>query len=260
MLRYLILLEIFAISHQTIAGEGCDWDIKYRSQNAHMELSEIGIRLAFKDAVTCAPVGNARIIFGDLQGNTDSEGHIVIPMNFLEGKLDDKIAMTVSKHGYLTMQSKVPVEMESIWKQRFLMSPILNINQARFTMQWGESPRDLDLHLTGTRNGAEVFHISYRNMRNASNKAVLDRDDVNRYGPETITLLDIRPDMEYSLKVHSYSGEKFKLDGKERITVYLDNKFKEEIMITNAQGKWANILRFSDNAYWNLQTGARTGR
>jgi len=52
-------------------------------------------------------------------------------------------------------------------------------------LSWGESPSDLDSHLTGpTADGR--FHVSYNEK--ALFNANLDRDDTDSYGPETTTV------------------------------------------------------------------------
>jgi hypothetical protein len=72
----------------------------------------------------------------------------------------------------------------------------------RIVLNWGEFPSDLDLHL---ESGG--YHISYRNMRVSADGGVkLDRDDVDSYGPETVTIGRYDPQAEYIVYVMDYTN------------------------------------------------------
>lgn len=59
-----------------------------------------------------------------------------------------------------------------------------------FILTWGDTPRDLDSHLSGMVNG-NSYHVYYGNKSYSYDGitiASLDWDDTSSYGPETITL------------------------------------------------------------------------
>jgi hypothetical protein len=72
----------------------------------------------------------------------------------------------------------------------------------RIVLNWGESPSDLDLHL---ESGG--YHVSYWNMHVSTDGGVrLDRDDVDCFGPETITIGRYDPSAEYTVYVIDYTN------------------------------------------------------
>jgi len=87
------------------------------------------------------------------------------------------------------------------------LSPLLLKKEYRVVVSWQDDPRDLDAHLTGPiPQSNETFHVSYRNMRTALNRHFLDRDDLDGFGPETITIKQLDPGL-YSFFVHDYTNK-----------------------------------------------------
>lgn len=89
---------------------------------------------------------------------------------------------------------------------------------ARIVLQWGESPADLDAHLTGPRPPANRFHVFYGNpcqpgpdtseltgCQATGQDATLDRDDVDGIGPEIITIAQTAAGT-YRFSVHDFSN------------------------------------------------------
>lgn len=83
-------------------------------------------------------------------------------------------------------------------------SPGLGEAQLRIVLTWGETPEDLDSHLTGPDGSRGRFHVYYANQ-NVTN-ATLDVDDVTSYGPETITIATWEEGDVYRYSVHNYSN------------------------------------------------------
>ncbi|MCK4312220.1 MAG: hypothetical protein KAW88_05745 [Candidatus Cloacimonetes bacterium] len=83
------------------------------------------------------------------------------------------------------------------------------IKEFRIVLTWGSRPRDLDAHLSGPNPDGGDFHIWYRNKILIAGKDFLDRDDTDKYGPETITIY--KPAIgEYYYSVYDYSNKKKK--------------------------------------------------
>lgn len=92
--------------------------------------------------------------------------------------------------------------------QNGVVSPAMDSGQLRIVLTWGQLPRDLDSHMSCIVS-AEMGHVYYDNKTFYCEKKLLcnlDVDDVNGYGPETITLRD---DMTGSFKyyVYNYSND-----------------------------------------------------
>ena len=229
----------------TVYGE-C-WDSKELRQIRMNEL-EGELILSFKDAVECSPVEGADVTFinkekGRYSLTTDSKGYARFPLALIENIDDGILYCIVKKKGYIPIKLKLPILSGTIWQQRFLMSKELPLDKVRFVLQWGESPKDLDLHLVKK----EGFHISYRDKKNIPNLAKLDRDDIDGFGPETITLDRIDAQAEYRLFVQNYSNET-PFPGKNnsnevKIFVYANNKLEKYIVLPESKNRNYDVLK-----------------
>ena len=88
------------------------------------------------------------------------------------------------------------------------ITPILSPGETRIILTWGETPSDLDSHLTGPTPDDSRFHIYYWQKTYAYSGityADLDLDDVTSYGPETTTIYQQIPGV-YRFSVHDYTN------------------------------------------------------
>jgi len=227
------------------------WDVAEISDLAFQELDGT-IVFSFKDAVSCLPVTGAVVQVDNRSFNTDIKGYIYLPNSFFESIMDGTLNMTAKKDDYCTLKKDMSVKVGTVDNKRFIMSKQLPIGKARFVLQWGQKPKDLDLHLVG-----KDFHISYRNMRIVAQKAKLDRDDITSYGPETITLENIVPSHTYDLYVHNYSGES-PIDRQAQVSVYKDNQLDRVVTLQKTKKRYVKILeiRHRKIKYINIETDA----
>lgn len=102
--------------------------------------------------------------------------------------------LIIKKSGYSTLVAKCPCD-----GMTYALSPVLkDLNSMRIVLNWGQSPLDLDSHLS-YRNQ----HVYWDNKQGQD--ANLDVDDTDAYGPETVTI-DKRLDGQYYVySVHDYS-------------------------------------------------------
>lgn len=92
--------------------------------------------------------------------------------------------------------------------QNGTMTPILNENEIRIILTWGETPADLDSHLTGPAEDGNRFHVYYSSKtyyQNGLLNAALDYDDVSSYGPETVSIYELSQGV-YRYSVHDFSN------------------------------------------------------
>ena len=83
---------------------------------------------------------------------------------------------------------------------------MLDADQIRIVLTWGESPRDLDSHMTGELYDGTLFQTSFRSKRSHRGDSYyeLDVDDTSSFGPETTTIS--KPiDGLYTFSVFNYS-------------------------------------------------------
>jgi Carboxypeptidase regulatory-like domain/Bacterial Ig-like domain (group 2) len=80
----------------------------------------------------------------------------------------------------------------------------------RIVLTWGQTPEDLDAHLTGPNaSDANRFHVfwrtAYRGSEAANPFARLDTDKTDRLGPETITIKQMNSGV-YRYSVHDFTN------------------------------------------------------
>jgi tetratricopeptide (TPR) repeat protein len=125
-----------------------------------------------------------------VSGRTDANGNVTINAPFAD---DQNATVIIKKPGYSTLVVKGPSN-----GLTYAISPVMqNLDGIRVVLSWGQSPSDLDAHLAYGND-----HIYYEHK--VGNNANLDVDDVDSYGPETITI-DQRNNQEYVFAVHDYS-------------------------------------------------------
>lgn len=102
----------------------------------------------------------------------------------------------IKKNGYSTLVAKCPCSGMS-----YALSPTMKgLDSMRVVLGWGRSPFDLDSHMVYPEN-----HIFFANK--LGDNGNLDVDDIDSYGPETITLTRRENGKPYIYAVHDYSNQ-----------------------------------------------------
>jgi len=158
------------------------------------------LTLRFFNALTGDPIDGANVSIQDMDDyTTDEEGKIRFPITE-----DGFLLVHFECDKYITSDFKVEVIAGTLFYNRMSVSPVLDLKDIRIVLDWDQSPKDLDAHFI-KENG---YHISYRNTRSLSDgTGELDRDDMDGYGPETITVRDIDDLATYDFVVHDYSNK-----------------------------------------------------
>jgi hypothetical protein len=87
------------------------------------------------------------------------------------------------------------------------ITPVLTSGETRIVLTWGETPTDLDSHLTGPLSDGSRFHMWFSYTGNSSpwpDYVKLDLDDVTSFGPETTTVYQ-QLEGTYRFSVYNYS-------------------------------------------------------
>jgi hypothetical protein len=155
------------------------------------------------DAMNGSPLSNAQIMISDYLGDsnaitTDEQGFFIFEVEIGQYKLQ------VSRSGYIGTSATIRMGADETPREMiFALSP--EIKEFRIVLTWGSRPRDLDAHLSGPNPDGGNFHIWYRNQFPIGGRNFLDRDDTDKYGPETITIY--KPAVgEYYYSVYDYSN------------------------------------------------------
>lgn len=148
--------------------------------------------------------------------------------------------LIIKKNGYSTLVVKCPCD-----GMTYALSPVLTqLDSMRIVLNWGKNPKDLDSHLSYNDQ-----HIFWNNK--IGNKANLDVDDVDSYGPETITI-DKRLDNQYYVySVHNYSfrdqpNSNSLANSQAKVMVYVgESLIRSYYVPTNQNGNLWTVFRIN---------------
>lgn len=124
---------------------------------------------------------------------SDDSGNALIGNNASD--TNDSLII-IKKNGYSTLVAKCPCGGMS-----YALSPTMKgLDSMRVVLGWGSSPSDLDSHMVYPGN-----HIFFDHK--LGDNGNLDVDDIDSYGPETITLTRRENGKSYIYAVHDYSDK-----------------------------------------------------
>lgn len=141
------------------------------------------------------PLGNITLnirsgmnnITGDIYQTcyTDSDGHAIISLP--SGAYTVQIMQSGYEDSYFNIFSGHDTFVQNG------TSPILNEDEVRIVLTWGEYPNDLDSHLFTPYQGynGDMQHIGYYDREDDYGNN-LDVDDTTSYGPETMTIKNLK--------------------------------------------------------------------
>ena len=122
---------------------------------------------------------------------TDAQGQASLNASFAD---DASSLLIIKKPGFSNLVVKCPCA-----GMTYAISPVMtNLDGMRIVLNWGESPADLDSHLVFPGN-----HV-YFSQKEGSD-ANLDVDDIDSYGPETITVERKHSGERYVYAVHNFT-------------------------------------------------------
>ena len=228
----------------------CAFNLAY-AQFPNMEDSfselEGNLSMYFFNALSGKPVNGANVTLKGIGTYTsDRNGKIQFAAP------DDpfaNITVTISKSGYVKTDFVLELKAGTIILNRFSISPDIPIRHVRMVLDWGESPRDLDAHFEKKNS----YHISYRNKkRTKDGTAMLDRDDTNGFGPETITVTSLDYNGNYEYRVKDYSNRNRKSDQLSKsgaeVKVYAKGKMMHHFKVpANMNGNTWTVFKIKNS-------------
>ena len=144
-------------------------------------------------------------VTGDIIGTTTTDADGFYRITLPAGNYTGEITGSGYSTGYFLV---VSIGRQTTLNQNAAITPILSPGETRIILTWGETPRDLDSHLTGPAPDGSRFHIYYADRTYTyagTTYADLDLDDVTSYGPETITIYQQISGV-YRYSVHDFSN------------------------------------------------------
>ena len=215
-------------------------------RDAFDEMETEELHLYFFNALNGEPIENAYV---DLKGigefRTDRMGKIAFQPQ--EDNYSQEVSFMANK--FIKTTFDVEVRAGTIFFNRYSISPVMNIEYFRVVVDWDKSPHDLDAHFV--KKGQ--YHISYHNTRVLSDgRGQLDRDDMDGYGPETITVTSIEQNANYEFYVHDYTNRNNKNSNglsksKAIVKVYGNRQLLKVINVpTNKKGNTWRVFRIEN--------------
>lgn len=155
----------------------------------------------FVNATTGDPVSGAKVMIENIGSfSTDTSGTITFPQ-----QPNGSIKAIFRKEGFISAMYTIEITNETIFRNHFIVSRSMESDQFRFALSWDKQPEDLDAHFIENK----AYHISYRNTRVLNDgTGQLDRDDMDGYGPESITVSQIDSISDYTFFVSKFSSKK----------------------------------------------------
>ncbi len=178
-----------------------------RSNNADGEITG-----DIKDAYTGYKINSIKYTVRDNWNNTT--GAVVLEGTATGGSYSITLpagnyTITFEKEGYVTNHVNVAVQANNSVRKDVSLNPetvSAGGDSIRVVLSWGDTPRDLDSHLFGYRNGSNIFHVYY-SKKTYGSYASLDLDDTDGRGPETTTIYNMASSDYYSYCVHDYTNK-----------------------------------------------------
>lgn len=200
--------------------------------------------IVVRDSDTGNPVPYADVNIDDTWDlQSDSAGQVPLPNEIQEG--EHKLTVTKGDEYVPTEDVFVVAKGEITSAPQISIPKAVDFKRIKIILDWGEFPWDLDAHVV---DGTNHVFFSVKEEGNLE----LDRDDVNSFGPETITIIEPKKDKVYSYYVHDCSNagnnESVRLsNSKAQVRVYFDNEFKTSFKITpNKKGLSWHVFDIED--------------
>ena len=182
------------------------------TDESYVLLGDANVSGSVIDSQTGEGLANATVGFGrdpsqttndnaELLVNTDESGNF----NIEEGPTGNFTGL-IESEGYFTRRVEDVEFVEgdnNLDPQTIVQQP--NEGEMRIILTWGQDPDDLDSHISGPNSTGGRFHVYY-SEQNYGEAVNLDVDDVDSFGPETITISSFVNGM-YRYSIHNYSEQ-----------------------------------------------------
>ena len=164
-----------------------------------------------------------------------------------------------NKGGYTTIYfGLLVVGNHTTDKQNAAMTPSITAGEVRVVLSWGDSPGDLDSHLTTPSIQGSEYHIYWKHRGSQYSspytKLDTDRTDLSTNagsstlsGPETITIYESKQGL-YNYYVHNYSSTA----SSSTQGSIINSRAKVDIYSSQGLIKSFNVPNSGTGTYWNV--------
>ncbi len=219
------------------------------------------------DATTGNPIQGVQVNLGDISSTSDSDGNYRLenvpagaltaefmgtpttgnaPLNvqFTDYSTNNTQTVTATNSGYTDYVNRQVQIIEGQENNLDIsMSPTLVAGAMRFVLSWDDDPRDIDSYLHTPEIDGTDYYVYYNSKGSADSPpyAVLDVDDQDGYGPETITIHQTVSGT-YKYYILKYAGNQLLRESNAVVHIYNENGLLHTIQVP----------RSGDGEYWNV--------
>ena len=141
---------------------------------------------------------------------------------------------------YFEAGDNSPTESDGSYHMEFVMEESGAPDPITFVLEWNAAPADLDAHLIGVSGDNTEVHIYSENLSESDSQgeiASLDRDDLDGYGPETITLTASKGSYLFVVADPNETGT-MSINGA-TVKIYVGNELYAELSVpTDVENVW----------------------
>ncbi|MFC2137859.1 MXAN_6640 family putative metalloprotease [Bacteroidota bacterium] len=209
------LEKVFAINNHTAIVVGMYGTILRFSDGSEPEPEKGIITGTVTDATNGDPITGATVNAGGVTATTDGSGDFRL-------EVDSAAQIIVTATGFNNYENTISVSSSDSIGLNIPLSPTISGDQIRLVLTWGSVPADIDSYLkTPEIEGTEyTIYYSSKGDTNSAPYAILDLDDQNGYGPETVTIQQLQ-DGTYGYYVRNYSGtDSLSKPGEIQVNIY----------------------------------------
>lgn len=152
--------------------------------------------------------------------------------------------MVILKEGFIQEERDIVIEKEGTTvEDEIPISPELGEGEIRIVLTWGAVPHDLDSYLTDLDTRDKIYFGSKKMEEDGEVKAELDVDEMDGYGPETITIYKAG---NYQYYVHDFRHEGLMGGSEAMVKIYMPGESPVEIRVPQGEGDLWNVFEIQD--------------
>jgi len=222
-----------------------------------------------EDATTGEPIEGATVRLGDITDVTDAQGNYLLEdvppgeltadfsgnptsgtaplsVEFTDQSTSNTQTVAADANGYINYTNRHVEILEGQDNTlNIALSPEVTEGGLRFVLTWDDDPDDLDSHLETPEIEGNQYHIYYSEQGDSITPpyAMLDLDDVNGYGPETITIYEIYPGT-YHYYIYKYGGNQEITESNAQVKIYDNTGLVRTMDVpTTGEGRFWNVCQ-----------------
>jgi PKD repeat protein len=169
---------------------------------------------------------------------TPRSGHAPLTVQFTDLSGAGYQPLTASAERYFSYETSILLTSGEVTNFDISLSPTITEGELRLVINWGSTPEDLDIHLKTPEIEGYSYEVWYNDKGSSDSPpyAVLDHDDTDSFGPETITIYRFFSGT-YKCFVHNYSESPLITTSNAVVQVYGQSGLIETIYVpTTGEG------------------------